>query len=195
MTQLAVELRREDPGARVNATLGMVFFVGSWSMAFGTLFLAFLILRNRIGVWPPQGVVLPSLPLAALATGTLLASSVVLHLAVARGRRGQRGFGALWSLGLLLGLGFAALQAWLWLDLMAAGRFADSGLYESLFYGLTWVHAAHVAVGLLALVWIGLGIRTGRYGAHLISTPGNAAIWWHFVDVVWVVLFLGFFIF
>lgn len=201
MTTHALEMNaaptpaREDTHQRVNRTLGMVFFIGSWSMAFGTLFLAMLVLRDRLGFWPPRGIELPSAPMAAVATGVLALSSVLLHLAVVRGRAGRDGFLKLWLAGLGVGVVFAALQAWLWYDLAARGRVAESGLYESLFYGLTWVHAAHVACGLLALLWMAVGIARGRYGSHLISTVQNAAIFWHFVDVVWVVLFLAFFVF
>jgi len=195
MTALATSLPREDARSRVNATLGMVFFVGSWSMAFGTLFLSFLILRNRAGTWPPPGLDLPSFPLALAATVVLMASSVALHASVARGRQGQAGFGALWALGLGLGLVFSALQTWLWYDLLNRGATPGASMYESLFFGLTWIHAAHVACALLSLVWMAVGISTGRYGQHRISTVTNAAIFWHFMDAVWVVMFLGFFLF
>jgi heme/copper-type cytochrome/quinol oxidase subunit 3 len=195
MTADTITLPREDPRARVNATLGMIFFIGSWSMAFGTLFLSFVILRNRFAVWPPTGITLPSFPMAAVATGVLIASSLALHLSVRRCEQGRTGFASLWLLGLGLGAAFAGLQVWLWADLMLAGRLPESGLYESLFYGLTWVHAAHVAIGWLVLAWAQLGMATGRYGRHRISTVSNAAIFWHFVDVVWILLFLGFFVF
>lgn len=195
MTSLAAPLPRENTRSRVNATLGMVFFVGSWSMAFGTLFLSFLILRNRAGAWPPPGLELPSFPLALVATAVLLASSVALHVAVGRGRRGAKGFGSLWALGLGLGLVFSALQTWLWYDLLARGATPGASMYESLFFGLTWVHAAHVACALLSLLWMAVGIASGRYGQHRISTVSNAAIFWHFMDVVWVLMFLGFFLF
>lgn len=195
MSTLTADLQREDPKARVNATLGMIFFIGSWSMAFGTLFLSFLILRERVGTWPPPGIVLPSFAMATAATLVLLASSVAIHAAVKRGRTNAPGFAGLWAAGLVLGLAFAALQSWLWFDLLAAGVGPESGTYASLFFGLTWVHAAHVALALISLVWIQYGIRSGRYGAHRISTVQNTAMFWHFMDVVWVVLYLGFFVF
>jgi heme/copper-type cytochrome/quinol oxidase subunit 3 len=172
----------------------MVFFVGSWSMAFGTLFLSFVILRNRSGTWPPPGIELPSFPLALTATLVLLLSSVVLHVASVRGRRGAPGFAGLWALGLGLGLAFAALQTWLWQDLLTRGASPDATMYESLFFGLTWVHAAHVTCALLALIWMQVGIASGRYGPHRISPVSNVAIFWHFLDVVWVLTFLGFFL-
>ena len=186
---------RETARARIDSKLGMVLFIGSWSMAFGTLFLSFAVFRQKLGVWPPQGIALPSFPLATLATGILLASSWALHRATRRGEQGTAGFGRMWSLGIALSVAFAGLQAWLWMDLLAAGRTPSSGIYESLFFGLTWIHALHVAIGLLWLLWVQVGIASGRYGSHRISTVGNAALFWHFVDAVWIALYLAFFVF
>ncbi|MFT7485934.1 MAG: cytochrome c oxidase subunit 3 [Candidatus Paceibacteria bacterium] len=195
MNTVAMSLPKEDVRTRVNTTLGMIFFIGSWTMSFGTLFLAFMVLRQRVGVWPPEGIALPSFPMASAATVVLIASSFALHRAVKAIESGATSIGRDWILGLALGLGFAGLQAWLWLDLMAAGRGPASGLYESLFYGLTWVHALHVVVGFLSLLWAWSGLATGRYGAHRSSTVSNIVIFWHFVDVVWIVLYMAFFIF
>lgn len=187
---------REEIKTKVDQTLGMIFFIGSWTMAFGTIFLSFLVLRQRVGVWPPEGIVLPSFPLATIATLTLIASSLGLHRAMktweSSGDMNERRD---WIIGIGLGFGFAILQGLLWGDLFAAGRVPSSGLYESLFYGLTWFHALHVGAGLLSLLWAWFGLSTGRYGAHRISTVSNIVIFWHFVDVVWIVLYLGFFVF
>ncbi len=201
MTSAAISLPKEGIKSRVNTTLGMVFFIGSWSMSFGTLFLAFAVLRQRSGVWPPVGIALPSLPMATLATAVLIASSVAFHRALqgidAKDSNAVRadGLGLPWIIGLVTGVAFALLQGWLWMDLMAAGRNPSSGLYESLFYGLTWVHALHVGIGLLSLLWATIGLAAGRYGSHRFSTINNIVIFWHFVDVVWIVLYLAFFIF
>ena len=127
MATLTAELPREDPKARVNATLGMIFFIGSWSMTFGTLYLSFLILRDQIGTWPPEGIVLPNFALATTGTLVLLASSAAIHAAVRRGRTGAPGFAGLWLFGLVLGLMFSVAQTWLWYDLLAAGGGPQSG--------------------------------------------------------------------
>lgn len=185
---------RSEVRRRVDSALGMALFIGSWSMGFGTLFLSLAVLRQRMGVWPPKGIELPSIELAGIATGVLLLSSLALHRAVRRLERGEAGFQRGWTVGIVLGLAFSALQAWLWMDLVGAGRVPASGVYESLFYGLTWTHAAHVLCGMLALLWSQVGISIGRYGPHNLSPVANAAIFWHFVDAVWVVLFVAFFI-
>ncbi|MDP6938830.1 MAG: cytochrome c oxidase subunit 3 [Planctomycetota bacterium] len=191
---------RETGRDRVNATLGMILFIGSWSMAFGTLFLSFLVLRDKIAVWPPAGIALPSAPIAGFATLVLAASSVFVErgsrsLSPDAGSGRKASFSSLWITGMLLGLGFALLQAWLWYDLILAGRTQTSGLYESLFFGLTWVHAVHVVVGLFLLVWALVGSKLGRYGPERRSFVSNAALFWHFVGIVWLFLFLGFFVF
>ena len=191
----ALTLPRETPRHRTDVALGLVLFIGSWSMAFATLFLSFLILRQRQPAWPPEGVVLPSLGLAAVGTAVLLASSVVLAGAVRRLRTGAPGFAARWALGLALGLAFAALQTWLWAGVWTAGGRPDSGMYEGLFYMLTWFHAAHVACGLLALLWIQGAAAAGRIGPQRSAPAAAVATFWHFVDAVWLILFLGFFLF
>jgi len=193
MSQIALPLPSEGRRARVDSTLGMALFIGSWSMAFATLFLTFLILRQRQPVWPPQGVVLPSLPLAGLATGVLLASSVLLHGAVARLRAGRPGFASRWAAGLVAGLLFAGLQSWLWIDVWSAGGRPDTDMYQGLFYMLTWFHALHVVCGLLALGVIQAGALSGRIHAGRATPASSVAIFWHFVDAVWLVLFFSFF--
>ncbi|MHC5212200.1 MAG: cytochrome c oxidase subunit 3 [Planctomycetota bacterium] len=186
---------RETARSRVDTTLGMALFIGSWSMAFATLFLSFLILRHREPVWPPQGVPLPSVALAGVGTLLLLASSVAVSRALGRLRSGRDGFAALWGAALVLALGFAGLQSWLWADVWAAGLRPHSGNYAGLFYMLTWFHALHVLCGLVALGWVQVGALAGRIGPERISPAVSSAIFWHFVDAVWVVLFLGFFVF
>lgn len=201
MSTATMTLPREEIKSRVNTTLGMIFFIGSWTMSFGTLFLAFAVLRRRIGVWPPEGIALPSLPMATIATMILIVSSIAFHKAlVAIDRPADPGaeptkLSLPWVIGMVTGFAFALVQAWLWTDLLSNGRVPQSGLYESLFYGLTWVHALHVVIGLVSLLWATVGLSTGRYGAHRFSTVNNIVIFWHFVDVVWIVLYLAFFIF
>jgi cytochrome c oxidase subunit 3 len=181
MSPSAMTLPPEDRATRVSTSLGMALFIGSWSMAFATLFLSFMILRHRLPAWPPAGVVLPF-------------SSLLLQRAVARVRRGAPGFARVWAAGLVLALVFAALQTRLWFDVWNAGGRPDSGVYESLFYMLTWFHALHVACGLAALLVVQVGAGLGRYGPHRRAPVAAVAVFWHFVDAVWLLLFLGFFV-
>src|SRR5262245_2194217 len=124
----AMTLPNENARRRVDVALGMAIFIGSWSMAFLTLFLSFLIIRHRQPVWPPAGGTLPSLPIAAAGTAVLLGSSLALASAVRRLRSGAPGFAARWATGLLLAVVFAALQTWLWVGVWSAGAQPDSSI-------------------------------------------------------------------
>jgi heme/copper-type cytochrome/quinol oxidase subunit 3 len=190
----AATLPNEDRRRRADVAIGMSFLVAALTMAFLTVFISFLVIRAQQPSWPPEGIVLPSLPLAALGGVVLLASSVALAGAVRRARAGAPGFARRWALGLLLALGFAALQTWIWTTVWRAGARPDTGVYHGLFYLLTWFHAAHVACGLVGLLWVQAGAATGRIGPGRIATAAALATFWHFVDVVWLVLFLGFFV-
>ncbi len=186
-------LPAETTRRRVDVAFGMAIFLGAWSMAFLTLFLSFLVIRHRQPQWPPAGVTLPSLGLATAGTVALLASSVALAAALRRLRAGAPGFAARWAAGLLLALLFAALQTVLWAGVWRAGGHPDTGIYEGLFYMLTWFHAAHVGCGLVALLWVqGSAARHG--GAPRLSTASSVTTFWHFVDALWLVLFVGFFL-
>lgn len=192
---IAATAPRESARDRTDARLGMVVFIMSWAMGVGVLVVSFLVLRGRQPVWPPEGVILPNFPVASLATAMLVVSSFTLHRAIDRLRRGFREVSGLWATTLALGVAFGGLQWWLWMDLWTDGRQPwAAGIFESAFYGLTWFHAAHVICGLIALVIGQVGLSTGRYGTHKTSTLANIATFWHFVDVVWIILFVCFFV-
>lgn len=195
MSDIAMPLQPESRRTQVNSTLGMAIFVGSWAMAFATLFISFLVIRHRQPVWPPEGVVMPSMALAVAGTLVLLLSSAVLNQSVKRGREGRAGFAGWWAAGMALALVFAGLQTWMWTSVWAAGARPNGGTYEALFYMLTWFHAVHVLCGIIALAVIQIGALSGRFGTARISPASSVAIFWHFVDVIWLVLFLGFFVF
>jgi cytochrome c oxidase subunit III len=96
---------------------------------------------------------------------------------------------------LLLGAGFVALQVVLWTGLWHAGLRIDGGTFASVFYALTVWGALHVLVGLFALAWLALRSRRGEHnpGRHVGLRLWTA--YWHFVGVVWLVLYATVFVF
>ena len=188
-----VALRGPDvDGSRKTTFVGMVMALGSWSMLFGALFFAYAILRLRAGTWPPMGVEpLPRL-LPSFNTLVLLASSVVL----AHGLRpaSESRIGALASslrATLALGSLFLLLQLAVWIPLWQSGFRIDSGVYGSVFYFLTVFHALHVLAGLVALAVLLPGARAGRWRSGAQGRVKATALFWHFVDAVWVVMFVA----
>jgi heme/copper-type cytochrome/quinol oxidase subunit 3 len=67
-------------------------------------------------------------------------------------------------------------------------------MYESIFYMLTWFHGLHVACGLVALLVVQGGALRGRVGPGRLAAASNVAIFWHFVDAIWLIMFVSFFV-
>jgi len=177
---------RED-----TSFLGMVMFLASWVMLFAALFFVYAALRARAPMWPPDGWRLP-VGLPALNTALLLASSVTLWMGPRDLRAGRPDRLAPW-LGATLALGilFLVLQCVVWRSVWQGGLHVDTSLYGSVFYALTVFHALHVVAGLGVLAWLLRGALRGTYAAARSAPIRVGAMFWHFVDVVWVVLFLG----
>jgi cytochrome c oxidase subunit 3 len=169
----------------------MVIFLGSWAMMFGSLFFAYGMVRARSNEWPPPD--LPELPLAlpGINTAVLAASSALLQLGVGWLRNGKTSrVGPAVAGSLALGTLFVSLQVVTWRSLLDEGLTPRGGPYPSVFYALTCFHALHVVVGILALAWICHGVLVGKYTAARFLTVRLWTLYWHFVGVVWGVMFL-----
>ncbi len=186
---VAAEPTRIAPVDRVGAgPIGMWIFLVTDGMGFGALLLAYGVLRTRAVGWPdPMERFL--IPVAAAMTLVLLTSSmaVLLALSAADEGRGRAARGWL-AATIVCGLGFLAGQAFEYHQLMHDGvpMGLTSGLFASLFYVITGFHGLHVAAGLLVLGSVMLGRGAGPAWASRVEV---AALFWHFVDVIWVVIF------
>jgi cytochrome c oxidase subunit 3 len=192
MTVLAAARFPARDESRRTSFVGMVMALASWSMMFGSLFFAYAILRLKAGTWPPEGVEpLPRL-LPFVNTLILLASSAALARGLGPASETRPGalLGALKTT-LALGLLFLVLQLAVWIPLWRSGFRIDSGVYGSIFYGLTVFHALHVLAGLVALLVLVPGARSGRWRSGAQSRVRVSAMFWHFVDAVWVVMFVA----
>lgn len=139
--------------------------------------------------WPPE---LPSVRLSLPNTIILLLSSV----AVWWGERGTRHGNRLAQLlglgiGLILGIIFVGIQLLEW---KAKSFSLSSGSYSSLFFTVTGFHMAHVVVGILILAAVLLWSALGYFGPVRSSPVTTGAIYWHFVDAVWLTVFFTFYI-
>jgi cytochrome c oxidase subunit 3 len=127
----------------------------------------------------------------------LFSSSATVHAAVAALRRGKQGMCSLWlSATVLLGIIFLAGTAREWYDLIVNHHFSiRTNLFGTTFYSLVGLHATHVIVGLfmlsLALLFSLRGEMTPRFSEKL----DVLSLYWHFVDAVWVVVFLVVYVF
>jgi cytochrome c oxidase subunit 3 len=181
------EYRDRPTRQELTARVGMVVFLGSWVMLFAGLLFTYGLIRSRAPEWPPLDQ--PRLPLLLPGINTLAvaASSAALVAAQRALRAGrQRSSGARLALAALLGTLFLGLQLVVWATLWRAGLVPGGGPYPSVFYGLTVLHALHVAVGLVALGTLSLRALTGRARR---LTVDLWSMYWHAVGAVWVVLY------
>ncbi len=167
--------------------LGMLLFIISEVMIFGAFFTAYFFIRVVNGdEWPAAGTELPKL-VASINTAILVSSSFTLHWAETSLKADNRfGFQAGIFSTFLLGLTFLFVQINEYVHIGFAPADHAQG---SIFYGLTGLHGAHVFVGLTLLLFTTIRAFRGHYTPehhHGVEIPG---IYWHFVDVMWIVVY------
>lgn len=197
-----VELRPHVAAAQrqreLTGTVGMMVALGSWTMMFGAIFFMYLALRAQTHSWPPPGQHMP-LSLPAINTVVIVASSVTLVRALEKLRNGKHGTAVTWmSVTLGLGILFVALQVVLWRNMWLDGLTTASGTLGSVIYGLTILHAVHVAAGVVVLAYLLVRALSSARGANRmhkqVLSLRLCGMFWHFVDVVWVLMFIGIFL-
>jgi cytochrome c oxidase subunit 3 len=169
--------------------LGVRLFILSEVMLFGAFFTAYFVLRAQAPAWPPlPDLERPELPLVGFNTLLLLSSSVTMQWAVTRiGRGDTAGFKRGLLATLLLGAVFLTIQGY---EFASNGFGISDGVFGSTFYTLTSFHGAHVLGGLLLMGVIANRARLGLVTREHHTAVEGVSYYWHFVDVVWVVLFL-----
>jgi heme/copper-type cytochrome/quinol oxidase subunit 3 len=170
----------------------MVVFVASEAMFFATFFGAYFTIYSVNPVWPPAGFPRLEPELATVLTVLLVASSVTLQIGVRAIRRDRTRAMLVWlGLTILLGAGFLGLQLY---DYSLLGFGVRDGIFGSLFYVMTGLHMAHVFGGVVFLALVLLQGFGGQLSDASHDSLEAGAIYWHFVDVVWICLFTTFYL-
>ncbi|MBS0658162.1 MAG: heme-copper oxidase subunit III [Verrucomicrobia bacterium] len=169
---------------------GMFTFLASEAMLFAGLIGAYIVLRVSQGdAYFPQGATKLPVLQTLIATVVLVASSFTCHWAEVRVRKGKRGTWALF-LTIVLGSAFLANQAYEWNHLKHEGMwFNTMGTYASNFFVLTGFHGLHVFIGVLLLIASWLLSMAGKFDGSNHNFLECASLYWHFVDIVWIVVF------
>ncbi|RZU75320.1 cytochrome c oxidase subunit 3 [Micromonospora kangleipakensis] len=186
----AEALSTELPVGRSAGWWGMVMFVATEATLFACLLGSYFYLRFQYGPqWPPDGIGAPELLKPLVMTAVLVPSSLPVIWAEHGIRHGQR-----WRLRsglaatMLLGMTFLALQATEYAEKLKHFTMTTDA-YGSLFYLITGFHGLHVLVGLTMIGWLlAASLRGGSFGSHRHERVRNVAIYWHFVDLVWVAI-------
>ena len=174
-------------GTVSTAWWGMVCLIATEAILFVYLIFSYAYLGSQQnGPWPPSGP--PSLTLAGSNTVILIGSSLVLGWGLRMFKRSHnsRNLTLVLLATIVLGSVFVTIQGFEW----AAKPFVlSTNAYSSIFFILTGVHMAHVAVGLLMLVALLAWTVMGRFDQGHHEHLALGALYWHFVDVVWLAVF------
>lgn len=192
MTDVAIALHTAEyatPTGIPNRKLGVWLFLVSEVMFFTSLIGAYIVLRLGYPEWPVPSTVL-NIPLTGLNTFLLICSSVTLVLGYAAAQDGRTAALCRWLVAtVLLGSTFVSIQGYEYYKLLHHGFTPSTSIFGSCFYTLTGFHGLHVLGGVLWLLVVTLKACAGVYdhGRHLgIELVG---LYWHFVDLVWILLF------
>ncbi|HEV7590790.1 MAG TPA: cytochrome c oxidase subunit 3 [Longimicrobium sp.] len=174
-------------------------FIGSECLLFGSLIATYMAYKGR-SLTPPyphditinghfyKGVL--NIPLTSFSTFILLMSSVAMVFALYNVQRGVRRWSAFWLFMTALGGSiFLGCQVYEFTEFYHEGMTLQSNLFGSTFFVLTGFHGAHVTVGVIYLITLGVMALKGRIGPERTLNVEIAGLYWHFVDVIWIVIF------
>ncbi len=172
-----------------NRKLLMWLFLASETLLFGSLIAAYLLYRGQsvVGPYPEE---LFDIPFTSVSAFVLLMSSVTMVLALAAIQRGdQRGLRIWLFTTALLGMLFISGQAFEFTEFNREGLSLSSNLFGTTFFVLTGFHGAHVTVGVLILMSLFVVSMRGGIQQKDSLVVELAGLYWHFVDIVWIVIF------
>jgi len=181
-----------------NESLGIILFIVSEAVMFGAFFAQYFYNRILSDTWPtrvglPPGFDrVPAFPLPVIMTVLLVASGFTAHWAQNAIRRDDRDQFQGWLIvTILLGASFLGAQAYEYTNFIVNEGFViSSGIYGTVFYCLTGLHGLHVTVGVLLLIGVLIRAFLGHFSSRSHFGVEGTILYWHFVDVVWIALYL-----
>jgi heme/copper-type cytochrome/quinol oxidase subunit 3 len=184
----------DDPNTKDNTLskvnnwkLFMWLFLAQDAMTFFCMFAAYLALRIGSTNWPVPSDYL-GINLTALMTFVLICSSVTMVQAVSAVQRNDSPALRKWlGFTILGGMFFLGCQVYEYTHLFASGMHMSRHLFDSTFFILTGFHGLHVFSGVVYL--ISVLAKSGRYNADNYAQVEVVGLYWHFVDLVWIILF------
>lgn len=175
-------------------------FIGSESLIFGSLIATYLAYKGSsiAGPLPHAGLLqtggeaegILDIPLTSISTAVLLFSSLAMVLGLAAVQRGDRGRSILWLLvTAVMGSIFLGFQAYEFTTFVHEGLTLQTNLFGSTFFVLTGFHGAHVALGVILLLSMATLAARDQLPPSRSLTVELIGLYWHFVDVIWIVIF------
>lgn len=198
-----MEIQRVDQVP--HGKLGMWLFLLMDGLSFVTILIAAAYLRTNGALWPQAGTVL-NVPLTAVNTIILLVSSLTMMLALQAVRNDETGQLKKYLLmTFALGAIFLGIQAYEYTHFIAGSEHLEkvlsaagfegsyfrpsSSIYAACFYGATGFHGLHVLAGLIFMLYVIAGAYRGRWSAKDHLRVEVLTLYWHFVDMMWMLVF------
>lgn len=167
----------------------MWVFLGSDCLFFGSLIATYMVYRGQSIVGPyPADII--DVPVTTISTFVLLMSSFTMVMAVAAARNGNQKRLIQWLLcTIVLGSGFIGFQVYEFNLFRVEGLRYETNLFSSTFFTLTGFHGAHVTLGIFWLICLAIVSARNPAGRPSGEDVDIAGLYWHFVDIVWIVIF------
>ena len=167
----------------------MWVFLGSECLLFGGLISTYLIYRGRFAAGPAPGDIF-DIPFTSVSSFVLLMSSLTMVLALSALQRGDIRNNRLWLLTTaLLGSLFIGGQVYEFTTFLREGLGYTTSPFSSAFFTLTGFHGVHVSVGIVMLMSLYVSSLRGNLRRESAETVEIVGLYWHFVDVVWILIF------
>lgn len=186
-----------DPGAEGHATnfgvsnnkMGMWVFIGSEVLFFGAFISTYLIYLNRTAAGPTAEEIF-DIPFTSVSTFILLMSSLGMVLALAAIQQGDMRQFRIWTLAtFLMGAVFLSGQVYEFTVFVEEGLTMTTSPFSSSFFVLTGFHGVHVFIGVLMLGAMWVASFSGHLTPKHSDAVENVGLYWHFVDVIWILIF------
>jgi cytochrome c oxidase subunit I len=183
-----------DPDAAPSAggvdirKIGIWAFLGSECVFFASLISTYIVYKSRNIGGPGAGIL--EIPLTSFSTFALLMSSLLMVLALAAIQRDDKIWTRVWLSGVIaLGLVFLGVEAYEFTHFYHEGLAMQTDLFGQSFYTLVGFHGAHVSIGVLWLATLLVSSFAGKLDRSRALSVEIAGLYWHFVDIVWVIIF------
>ena len=179
-----------DSGPPVNrGKFAIWLFLATEVMFFTGLIGAYLVIRMGTPEWPNPEERL-AVDLTAFNTFVLIWSSFCMVKGLEGAQKGDKGMLVKWlGMTVLFGAFFVGVQVYEYVELIGHGATPNVDLFWSTFYVMTGFHGTHVAIGVLWLFLLWIAAVRGKIGKEQAMKIELAGLYWHFVDLVWVLLF------
>jgi cytochrome c oxidase subunit 3 len=185
---MMTKTQNENQMDQFRNSVAMTVTLISFGMMFASMFLGYFLVRFNAPSWPP--VEIENLPkLLPFLSTLVMGLSSWTYFKMEKMNEKKK----FWLLTVLLGCLFLGLQFTLWNALAASGIFVSNGNVPSMVYAFTWIHAGHIVIALGLVLW--LGIYVFRKPQELtVNKLTNVGKFWHFLGVIWLMMYLMLFV-